>query len=163
MACRAYLPLRHGLQYSRPDQKISFLFILCLHKYTALFCFVLFFFCIQRRQCFQGWIRFRPLQHPNLAFCASFLPNHTCRAALINVESKFHVVLLPQVYAPSASTADYNRDSPGYPSSKPAASTFPSSFFMQGKVFLCLRGNPPAIEYYIQGKRHGVRDSSGGE
>ncbi|XP_068027203.1 LOW QUALITY PROTEIN: transcription factor 4-like, partial [Melanerpes formicivorus] len=37
----------------------------------------------------------------------------------------------PQVYAPSASTADYNRDSPGYPTSKPAASTFPSSFFMQ--------------------------------
>ncbi|XP_041425995.1 transcription factor 4 isoform X7 [Xenopus laevis] len=36
-----------------------------------------------------------------------------------------------QVYAPSASTADYNRDSPGYPSSKPATSTFPSSFFMQ--------------------------------
>ncbi|XP_069075979.1 transcription factor 4 isoform X26 [Pleurodeles waltl] len=35
------------------------------------------------------------------------------------------------VYAPSASTADYNRDSPGYPSSKPASSTFPSSFFMQ--------------------------------
>ncbi|XP_041877435.1 transcription factor 4, partial [Corvus kubaryi] len=35
------------------------------------------------------------------------------------------------VYAPSASTADYNRDSPGFPSSKPAASTFPSSFFMQ--------------------------------
>ncbi|XP_044287322.1 transcription factor 4 isoform X7 [Varanus komodoensis] len=35
------------------------------------------------------------------------------------------------VYAPSASTADYNRDSPGYPSSKPAGSTFPSSFFMQ--------------------------------
>ncbi|XP_042310685.1 transcription factor 4 isoform X9 [Sceloporus undulatus] len=35
------------------------------------------------------------------------------------------------VYAPSASTADYSRDSPGYPSSKPAASTFPSSFFMQ--------------------------------
>ncbi|XP_075697464.1 transcription factor 4 isoform X2 [Rhinoderma darwinii] len=35
------------------------------------------------------------------------------------------------VYAPSASTADYNRDSPGYPSSKPPASTFPSSFFMQ--------------------------------
>ncbi|XP_031951902.1 transcription factor 4 isoform X4 [Corvus moneduloides] len=36
-----------------------------------------------------------------------------------------------EVYAPSASTADYNRDSPGFPSSKPAASTFPSSFFMQ--------------------------------
>nr|XP_038953100.1 transcription factor 4 isoform X11 [Rattus norvegicus] len=35
------------------------------------------------------------------------------------------------VYAPSASTADYNRDSPGYSSSKPAASTFSSSFFMQ--------------------------------
>ncbi|XP_023799630.1 transcription factor 4 isoform X7 [Cyanistes caeruleus] len=35
------------------------------------------------------------------------------------------------VYAPSASTADYNRDSPGYPSSKPASGTFPSSFFMQ--------------------------------
>ncbi|XP_059505598.1 transcription factor 4-like isoform X16 [Stegostoma tigrinum] len=36
-----------------------------------------------------------------------------------------------QVYAPSASAADYNRDSPGYPSSKPPTSTFPSSFFMQ--------------------------------
>ncbi|XP_053909921.1 transcription factor 4 isoform X5 [Cuculus canorus] len=35
------------------------------------------------------------------------------------------------VYAPSGSTADYNRDSPGYPSSKPAAGTFPTSFFMQ--------------------------------
>ncbi|XP_041914407.1 transcription factor 4 isoform X15 [Alosa sapidissima] len=35
-----------------------------------------------------------------------------------------------QVYAPSASTADYNRDSPGYPASKPPAGSFPSSFFM---------------------------------
>uniref|UniRef100_A0A9J8B024 Transcription factor 4 n=1 Tax=Cyprinus carpio carpio TaxID=630221 RepID=A0A9J8B024_CYPCA len=35
-----------------------------------------------------------------------------------------------QVYAPSASTADYNRDSPGYPSSKAPGSNFPSSFFM---------------------------------
>ncbi|XP_062409957.1 transcription factor 4-like isoform X3 [Sardina pilchardus] len=34
------------------------------------------------------------------------------------------------VYAPSASTADYNRDSPGYPASKPPAGSFPSSFFM---------------------------------
>uniref|UniRef100_A0A8C1R7P6 Uncharacterized protein n=1 Tax=Cyprinus carpio TaxID=7962 RepID=A0A8C1R7P6_CYPCA len=37
------------------------------------------------------------------------------------------------VYAPSASTADYNRDSPGYPSSKAPGSNFPSSFFMPGK------------------------------
>ncbi|KAM9508632.1 transcription factor 4 [Guaruba guarouba] len=35
------------------------------------------------------------------------------------------------VYAPSASTADYNRDSPGFPASKPAGGAFPSSFFMQ--------------------------------
>ncbi|XP_012685468.1 transcription factor 4 isoform X3 [Clupea harengus] len=34
------------------------------------------------------------------------------------------------VYAPSASTADYNRDSPGYPSSKPPTGSFPGSFFM---------------------------------
>uniref|UniRef100_A0A667WKZ0 Transcription factor 4 n=1 Tax=Myripristis murdjan TaxID=586833 RepID=A0A667WKZ0_9TELE len=34
------------------------------------------------------------------------------------------------VYAPSASTADYNRDSPGYPSSKPPSAGFPSSFFI---------------------------------
>ncbi|XP_067114022.1 transcription factor 4-like isoform X1 [Osmerus mordax] len=34
------------------------------------------------------------------------------------------------VYAPSASTADYNRDSPGYPSSKPPGGGFPGSFFM---------------------------------
>ncbi|XP_061211148.1 transcription factor 4-like, partial [Neopsephotus bourkii] len=35
------------------------------------------------------------------------------------------------VYAPSASTADYNRDSPSFPVSKGGTSTFPSSFFMQ--------------------------------
>uniref|UniRef100_A0A7N8WWN8 Transcription factor 4 n=1 Tax=Mastacembelus armatus TaxID=205130 RepID=A0A7N8WWN8_9TELE len=34
------------------------------------------------------------------------------------------------VYAPSASTADYNRDSPGYPSSKAPSTGFPSSFFI---------------------------------
>ncbi|KAJ8007393.1 hypothetical protein DPEC_G00117040 [Dallia pectoralis] len=34
------------------------------------------------------------------------------------------------VYAPSASTADYNRDSPGYPSSKPPTGGFHSSFFV---------------------------------
>ncbi|KAK7896033.1 hypothetical protein WMY93_021358 [Mugilogobius chulae] len=34
------------------------------------------------------------------------------------------------VYAPSASSADYNRDSPGYPNSKPTSSGFPGSFFM---------------------------------
>ncbi|XP_051534120.1 transcription factor 4-like isoform X4 [Myxocyprinus asiaticus] len=34
------------------------------------------------------------------------------------------------VYAPSASTADYNRDSPGYPSSKAPGSSFHSSLFM---------------------------------
>ncbi|MFT7815377.1 transcription factor 4 isoform X1 [Arapaima gigas] len=39
-------------------------------------------------------------------------------------------LLHQNVYAPSATTADYNRDSPGYPSSKPPSSTFPSSFFM---------------------------------
>uniref|UniRef100_A0A8C4XKN2 Uncharacterized protein n=1 Tax=Falco tinnunculus TaxID=100819 RepID=A0A8C4XKN2_FALTI len=50
------------------------------------------------------------------------------------------------VYAPSASTADYNRDSPGYPSSKPAASTFPSSFFMQGKTLLS-KGNLFCIHF----------------
>uniref|UniRef100_A0AAY4EHY2 Transcription factor 4 n=1 Tax=Denticeps clupeoides TaxID=299321 RepID=A0AAY4EHY2_9TELE len=37
---------------------------------------------------------------------------------------------LHPVYAPPASTADYNRDSPGYPSSKPPTGSFPSSFFM---------------------------------
>lgn len=61
---------------------------------------------------------------------------------MVNAASKTKLALLPQVYAPSASTADYNRDSPGYPSSKPAASTFPSSFFMQGKMLPLLRGNP---------------------
>ncbi|XP_059703770.1 transcription factor 4 isoform X12 [Haemorhous mexicanus] len=35
------------------------------------------------------------------------------------------------VYAPSASTAEFSRDSPGFPGSKGVASTFPSSFFMQ--------------------------------
>ncbi|KAL2099668.1 hypothetical protein ACEWY4_004062 [Coilia grayii] len=45
-------------------------------------------------------------------------------------DKRLCVWLLICVYAPSASTADYNRDSPGYPSSKPPAGSFPSSFFM---------------------------------
>ncbi|KAF4077029.1 hypothetical protein AMELA_G00203420, partial [Ameiurus melas] len=35
------------------------------------------------------------------------------------------------VYAPPASTADYNRDSPGYPSSKAPSGSFPTSFLCQ--------------------------------
>ncbi|KAJ8415624.1 hypothetical protein AAFF_G00426040 [Aldrovandia affinis] len=34
------------------------------------------------------------------------------------------------VYAPSASTAEYNQDSPSYPSPKPPNNTFPTSFYM---------------------------------
>ncbi|XP_065517157.1 transcription factor 4 isoform X11 [Lathamus discolor] len=51
--------------------------------------------------------------------------------AWITPELGFFTCGAGKVYAPSASTADYNRDSPGFPSSKPAAGTFPSSFFMQ--------------------------------
>ncbi|KAI7795588.1 Tcf4 [Triplophysa rosa] len=40
------------------------------------------------------------------------------------------IIIIISVYAPSASTADYNRDSPGYPSSKAPGSSFPTSFFM---------------------------------
>lgn len=120
------------------------------------------FFCyIQRRQCFSDWIRLRLLQYPNFMFCASFSSNHGYSETWIHVESWTHVVLFPQVYAPSASTADYNRDSPGYPSSKPAASTFPSSFFMQGKVLFCL----PLVLYTGQKKwnhRQGFRGRWGG-
>uniref|UniRef100_A0A663NE74 Transcription factor 4 n=1 Tax=Athene cunicularia TaxID=194338 RepID=A0A663NE74_ATHCN len=57
--------------------------------------------------------------------------NNPRRRPLHIFQNKYDVPVFPCVYAPSASTADYNRDSPGYPSSKPAASTFPSSFFMQ--------------------------------
>uniref|UniRef100_A0A4W5LWQ5 Transcription factor 12 n=1 Tax=Hucho hucho TaxID=62062 RepID=A0A4W5LWQ5_9TELE len=44
------------------------------------------------------------------------------------------------VYAPSASTADYNRDSPGYPSSKPPSGGFPSPFFMPDSSLSWLPG-----------------------
>ncbi|XP_026721675.1 transcription factor 4 [Athene cunicularia] len=68
--------------------------------------------------------RRRPLHSTSMGSLKSF-----CKSLGVQCGDGF---LRPQqVYAPSASTADYNRDSPGYPSSKPAASTFPSSFFMQ--------------------------------
>ncbi|CAG00971.1 unnamed protein product [Tetraodon nigroviridis] len=63
-----------------------------------------------------------------------------------------------KVYAPSASTADYNRDSPGYPSSKPPSSGFPSSFFMPARYesgvivklgsFDCLSCLPVSLQSY---------------
>uniref|UniRef100_A0A8C4YL09 Transcription factor 4 n=1 Tax=Gopherus evgoodei TaxID=1825980 RepID=A0A8C4YL09_9SAUR len=58
-------------------------------------------------------------------------PLHSTSMEVQTKKVKVPPGLPSSVYAPSASTADYNRDSPGYPSSKPAASTFPSSFFMQ--------------------------------
>ncbi|XP_076614277.1 transcription factor 4 isoform X18 [Chaetodon auriga] len=56
-------------------------------------------------------------------YCAYTIPGMTGSSLMYYYNGK-------AVYAPSASTADYNRDSPGYPSSKPPSSGFPSSFFM---------------------------------
>ncbi|XP_051906980.1 transcription factor 4-like isoform X9 [Hippocampus zosterae] len=56
-------------------------------------------------------------------YCAYTIPGMTGSSLMYYYNGK-------AVYAPSASTADYNRDSPGYPNSKPTSSGFPSSFFM---------------------------------
>ncbi|XP_053145317.1 transcription factor 4 isoform X9 [Hemicordylus capensis] len=71
--------------------------------------------------------------HDNLSppFVNSRIQSKTERGSYSSYGRDSNIQGCHQVYAPSASTADYNRDSPGYPSSKPAASTFPSSFFMQ--------------------------------
>uniref|UniRef100_A0A3Q3IA13 Transcription factor 4 n=1 Tax=Monopterus albus TaxID=43700 RepID=A0A3Q3IA13_MONAL len=58
-------------------------------------------------------------------YCAYTIPGMTGSSLMYYYNGK-------AVYAPSASTADYNRDSPGYPSSKPPSAGFPSSFFMPG-------------------------------
>eukprot|EP00076_Gallus_gallus_P014152 XP_015132871.1 transcription factor 4 isoform X5 [Gallus gallus] len=71
--------------------------------------------------------------HDNLSppFVNSRIQSKTERGSYSSYGRDSNLQGCHQVYAPSASTADYNRDSPGYPASKPAASTFPSSFFMQ--------------------------------
>uniref|UniRef100_A0A3Q3F799 Transcription factor 4 n=1 Tax=Kryptolebias marmoratus TaxID=37003 RepID=A0A3Q3F799_KRYMA len=56
-------------------------------------------------------------------YCAYTIPGVTGSSLMYYYNGK-------AVYAPSASTADYNRDSPGYPSSKPQSASFSSSFFM---------------------------------
>ncbi|KAK6322882.1 hypothetical protein J4Q44_G00076740 [Coregonus suidteri] len=56
-------------------------------------------------------------------YCAYTIPGMTGGSLMYYYNGK-------AVYAPSASTADYNRDSPGYPSSKPPSGGFPSPFFM---------------------------------
>ncbi|XP_073537323.1 transcription factor 4 isoform X8 [Phyllobates terribilis] len=70
------------------------------------------------------WYRREKKKEPDAMYCAYPIPGLGGNSLMYYYNGK-------AVYAPSASTADYNRDSPGYPSSKPAASTFPSSFFMQ--------------------------------
>uniref|UniRef100_A0A3B5LAL9 Uncharacterized protein n=1 Tax=Xiphophorus couchianus TaxID=32473 RepID=A0A3B5LAL9_9TELE len=60
-------------------------------------------------------------------YCAYTIPGMTGSSLMYYYNGK-------AVYAPSASTADYNRDSPGYPSSKPPSAGFPSSFFMPGET-----------------------------
>nr|XP_060617275.1 transcription factor 4 isoform X9 [Anolis sagrei ordinatus] len=71
--------------------------------------------------------------HDNLSppFVNSRIQSKTERGSYSSYGRDSNLQGCHQVYAPSASTADYSRDSPGYPSSKPTASTFPSSFFMQ--------------------------------
>lgn len=56
-------------------------------------------------------------------YCAYTIPGMTGSSLMYYYNGK-------AVYAPSASSADYNRDSPGYPSSKPPSAGFPGSFFM---------------------------------
>ncbi|CAL9683258.1 unnamed protein product [Knipowitschia caucasica] len=56
-------------------------------------------------------------------YCAYPIPGMTSSSLMYYYNGK-------AVYAPSASSADYNRDSPGYPGSKPPSSSFPGSFFM---------------------------------
>ncbi|XP_055087778.1 transcription factor 4-like isoform X2 [Periophthalmus magnuspinnatus] len=56
-------------------------------------------------------------------YCAYTIPGMTSSSLMYYYNGK-------AVYAPSASSADYNRDSPGYPSSKPPTTGFPGSFFM---------------------------------
>uniref|UniRef100_A0A8C4ZPD2 Transcription factor 4 n=1 Tax=Gadus morhua TaxID=8049 RepID=A0A8C4ZPD2_GADMO len=55
-------------------------------------------------------------------YCAYTIPGMTASSLMYYYNGK-------AVYAPSASTAEYNRDSPGYPS-KPPSTGFPSSFFI---------------------------------
>ncbi|XP_053909928.1 transcription factor 4 isoform X11 [Cuculus canorus] len=71
--------------------------------------------------------------HDNLSppFVNSRIQSKTERGSYSSYGRDSNLQGCHQVYAPSGSTADYNRDSPGYPSSKPAAGTFPTSFFMQ--------------------------------
>ncbi|XP_052380895.1 transcription factor 4-like isoform X12 [Oncorhynchus keta] len=67
------------------------------------------------------------------------------------------------VYAPSASTADYNRDSPVYPSSKPPSGGFPSSFFMSDGAdpWSSSSGmNQPGYSGMLGNSSHGPQSSS---
>ncbi|XP_073762498.1 transcription factor 12 isoform X13 [Danio rerio] len=51
---------------------------------------------------------------------------NTCRFSVVIL---FFIYVCLQVYAPSPSSEDYNRDSPSYPSPKPPGSMFASTFF----------------------------------
>uniref|UniRef100_A0A8C1Z2F7 Transcription factor 4 n=1 Tax=Cyprinus carpio TaxID=7962 RepID=A0A8C1Z2F7_CYPCA len=64
------------------------------------------------------------------------------------------------VYAPSASTADYNRDSPGYPSSKAPGSSFPSSFFMPDPWSSSGSMNQPGYNSMLGNSTHSAQSSS---
>uniref|UniRef100_A0A671R6S9 Transcription factor 4 n=1 Tax=Sinocyclocheilus anshuiensis TaxID=1608454 RepID=A0A671R6S9_9TELE len=64
------------------------------------------------------------------------------------------------VYAPSASTADYNRDSPGYPSSKAPGSSFPGSFFMPDPWSSSGSMNQPGYNSMLGNSTHSAQSSS---
>lgn len=95
--------------------------------------------CSVHLQWFIGWLKssvsltvMPSLSSPQRNVSCCCLSDATDVDFFLNPDVPYSPSFVFQVYAPSASTADYNRDSPGYPSSKPPSAGFPSSFFMPG-------------------------------
>ncbi|XP_042158687.1 transcription factor 4 isoform X13 [Oncorhynchus tshawytscha] len=89
-------------------------------------------------------------------YCAYTIPGVTGGSFMYYYNGK-------AVYAPSASTADYNRDSPVYPSSKPPSGGFPSSFFMSDGAdpWSSSSGmNQPGYSGMLGNSSHGPQSSS---
>nr|XP_046146617.1 transcription factor 4-like isoform X12 [Oncorhynchus gorbuscha] len=89
-------------------------------------------------------------------YCAYTIPGVTGGSLMYYYNGK-------AVYAPSASTADYNRDSPVYPSSKPPSGGFPSSFFMSDGAdpWSSSSGmNQPGYSGMLGNSSHGPQSSS---
>jgi hypothetical protein len=159
VTCRVYLPLRHGLQCSRLDWKISFLIILCWHKYTALFCFVFPVFKGSSVSRIGSGLESYSIRILHFVPASYQIMDEEMLWIMLKANFMWLSFLRSTLLQPALPTTTGTRQAILPPSQQPALSLAPSSCKVRCSSAYCEIPRPLSV-CYMQGKRNGITDSS---